>query len=345
MPFCIIRNDITKLEVDAIVNAANTSLLMGGGVCGAIFSAAGADRLQEACDALAPIKTGEAVITPGFGLPSKYIIHTAGPVYRGGNHGEETLLRACYINSLNLALGHNCESIAFPLISSGIYGYPKDEALRVATTAIRDFINEHDINVSLVIFDKEAFATSVELLGAVGSYINEHYIEERQVSRCELLDTEKLALPGADMPEMNFILPMMANEAMTDFISGPICENLEDLVGNLDEPFSATLLRLIDSTGMKDSDIYRRANIDRRLFSKIRNNSEYAPSKPTVIAFAIALELTLGQTEDLLERAGFALSHSRKFDVIVEYFIQSRKYDIYTINEVLFSYDQPLLGG
>ena len=154
MPFTIIRNDITKLRVDAIVNAANTSLQMGGGVCGAIFNAAGADRLQAACNDYAPIKTGDAVITKGFNLPAKYIVHTAGPVYRGGGQGEEALLRSCYINSLDLAVKYDCKSIAFPLISSGIYGYPKAEALRVATTAIRDFISEHDIDVSLVVFDK-----------------------------------------------------------------------------------------------------------------------------------------------------------------------------------------------
>ena len=162
MSFTIIRNDITKLYVDAIVNAANTSLQMGGGVCGAIFSAAGADRLQNACDALAPIKTGEAVITQGFNLPAKYIIHTAGPVYRGGSQGEEALLRSCYMNSLELAVKYNCESIAFPLISSGIYGYPKADALRVATSSIREYISEHDIDVSLVVFDKEAIAFSEE---------------------------------------------------------------------------------------------------------------------------------------------------------------------------------------
>jgi O-acetyl-ADP-ribose deacetylase (regulator of RNase III) len=345
VPFTIIRNDITKLRVDAIVNAANTALQMGGGVCGAIFSAAGVDRLQNACDTLAPIKTGEAVVTQGFNLPAKYIIHTAGPVYRSGNQGEETLLRSCYINSLELAVKHKCESIAFPLISSGIYGYPKADALRIATAAIRDFIGEHDIDVLLVVFDKTAFAVSEELLGAVESYIDEHYVEEKQDRRRKLLDVEREALSDAEMMKMSMPLPMMADVAIAEAALAPIGASLDDIVGNLDEPFSATLLRLIDAKGKKDSEVYNRANIDRRLFSKIRSNANYTPSKPTVLAFAVALELTLDQTGDLLERAGFALSHSRKFDVIVEYFIQSQKYDIFEINEVLFSYDQPLLGG
>lgn len=339
MPFTIIRQDITKLKVDAIVNAANTKLQMGGGVCGAIFSAAGAGRLQTACDHLSPIKTGEAVITKGFSLPAKYIIHTAGPVYRDGKQGEEALLRDCYINSLELAVKHKCESIAFPLISSGIYGYPKADALRVATAAIRSFIDEHDIDVSLVIFDKEALAVSEDLLGAVESYIDEYYVDEHTPPRRRLLEVEEKALAEADellqAPKMSQMLaPSMATPAA-----------LDDLVGDLDEPFSTTLLRLIDAKGFKkDSDVYRRANIDRRLFSKIRSNENYAPSKPTVLALAIALELTLEQADDLLQRAGFALSRSRKFDVIVEYFIQSGRYDIFEINEVLFSYDQPLLG-
>ncbi len=344
--------------MDAIVNAANTSLQMGGGVCGAIFSAAGADSLQAACENLGPIKTGEAVITNGFKLPAKYIIHAAGPVYRDGKHGEEALLRNCYTNALNLAVKHNCESIAFPLISSGIFGYPKAEALRVATAAIRDFLSEHDIDVSLVVYDKAAFALSEELLGNVESYIDEHYVDARESFYCrrKLLSVEMDALAersfmGAIAPprpsdETAVIKKTRSSAPQAPAGAAHLAEaKLADMVGNLDEPFTATLLRLIDATGKKDAEIYRRANIDRRLFSKIRSNAHYAPSKPTVLAFAVALELSIDQTEDLLERAGFALSHSRKFDVIVEYFITSRRFDIFEINEVLFSYDQQLLGG
>ena len=154
MPLCIIRNDITKMRVDAIVNAGNTDLRMGGGACGAIFSVAGAEELQAACSTLSPIRTGEAVITSGFALPAKYIIHTAGPIYRDGKQGEENLLRSCYKNALDLAKKHGCESIAFPLISSGIYGYPKDAALAVATSAIEEWLFDNDMDVSLVLFSK-----------------------------------------------------------------------------------------------------------------------------------------------------------------------------------------------
>ena len=339
MPFTIVRQDITKMKVDAIVNAANTDLKMGGGVCGAIFKAAGASELQAACDKLAPIQTGDAVITPGFDLPARLVVHTAGPVYRGGKSGEEEQLRSCYLNSLKRAVENKCESIAFPLISSGIYGYPKDEALRVATTAIQDFLGEeeHDLEVYLAVFDKAAFDVSEKLLGEVESYIDEHYVAEHKFSRRrELLDVEREALEEADFISYNVPAPTQAPT---------IRASIDNLIGNLDEPFSATLLRLIDAKGKTDVEVYKRANLDRKLFSKIRTGKGYMPSKRTAIALAVALELSLHETDDLLERAGYALSHSQKFDVIVEYFIVSRKYDIFEINEVLFKYDQPLLGG
>ncbi len=342
MPFTIVRQDITKIKVDAIVNAANTDLQMGGGVCGAIFKAAGAAQLQAACDKLAPIKTGEAVITPGFDLPAKFVIHAAGPVYRYQNAEQsEKLLRSAYMESLRLAIENNCESIAFPLISSGIYGYPKDEALQVATATIQDFLINNDIDITLVVFDKSAFTVSRELLGAVESYIDEHYVDTHQIKRRKLLDVERQAISEADERANTLNEPLL--EEMLAPIDAPA--PLDDLVGNLDEPFSQMLLRLIDAKDMTDVEVYKRANLDRKLFSKIRINKGYMPSKRTAIALAVALELSLDKTDDLLERAGYALSHAVKFDVIVEYFIANGKYDVFEINEVLFEYDQPLLGG
>lgn len=326
MPFSIIRQDITRMKVDVIVNAANTALAMGGGVCGAIFRAAGEAQLQEACDRLSPIQTGEAVITPGFALPAKYVIHAAGPVYQPGETARcQQLLRDAYTHSLELASKHSCKSIAFPLISSGIYGYPKAEALQVATAAIKDYLEGHDLTVYLVIFDRAAFSVSRELLGSVESYISERYVQACKARRRELLAVEQEALEAA--------APKKA--------SGKLAALIEEL----DEPFNATLLRLIDAKGKTDAEVYKRANLDRKLFSKIRTGKGYMPGKRTILALAIALELTLEETDDLLERAGYALSHSQKFDVIVEYFIVSGKYDIYEINQVLFQYDQPLLGG
>lgn len=333
MPFTIVRQDITKMNVDAIVNAANTELQRGGGVCGAIFQAAGADRLQAACNPLAPIQTGEAVITPGFDLPAKYIIHTAGPVYDRSNAKEsERLLRSAYTESLRLAAENGCESIAFPLISSGIFGYPKDEALRVATEAIREFLEDREMDVTLTVFDKSSFAVSRDLLGEVESYIDEHYVDEHAVRRLE--SAKDVFAEAERMADLSY-------DAAPDVRSA----TLADLIGNLDEPFSEVLLRLIDAKGMTDVEVYKRANLDRKLFSKIRSGKGYTPSKRTAIALAIGLKLSPEETDELLERAGYALSHAVKFDVIVEYFIVNGTYDIFAINEVLFAYDQPLLGG
>ena len=333
MPFTIVRQDITKMNVDAIVNAANTELRMGGGVCGAIFHAAGAEELQEACSQAAPIKTGGAAITPGFALPADYIIHAAGPVYhRLDKRRAKRLLRSAYTESLKLAEAYHCESIAFPLISSGIYGYPKSEALQVASEAIEDFLSEHDMDVYLAVFDKSAFVVSKKLMKNVESYIDQHYVDAHSVQRRPLLDVEQNVLEATYAPDFQ-PEPMMSGAP------------LDDLINHLDEPFSDTLLRLIDEKGKTDAEVYKKANISRKLFSKIRSIKGYTPKKATILALAISLELSLSETDDLLERAGYALSHASKFDVIIEYFIINGKYNIFEINEVLFQYDQPLLGS
>ena len=331
MPFTIVRQDITKMQVDAIVNAANTDLIMGGGVCGAIFKAADPMKLQIACAKVSPIKTGDAAITPGFNLPAKYIIHAAGPKYCQLNaEDNEKLLCSAYIKSLELALENGCGSVAFPLISSGICGYSKEEALQVAVAAIKDFLAEHDMDVYLVIFDRASYAVSEKLLYAVESYIDENYAETHYLRRQEMFcadcqPTQKRSFAKKELMESSKVL--------------------KDYIEELDEPFNITLLRLIDAKGKSDSEVYKRANIDRKLFSKIRTGKGYMPSKRTILALAVSLELTLEETDDLLERAGYALSHSQKFDVIVEFFIVNGKYDIFEINEVLFKYDQPLLGA
>jgi len=334
MPFTIVQQDITKMKVDAIVNATNTELLMGDGVCGAIFHAAGADKLQAACDKGAPIKTGEAVITSGFALPAKYVIHSVGPIYDANRKKQcEALLRSAYTQSLKLAVKNKCESVAFPLISSGIYGYPPAEALRVATEAITDFLSKNDIAVYLAVFGKTSFVVSEQLMDDVGSYLDKHYINAESFSRQRLIE-EKVSPP--EKPK--YVACAECMDVMD--LSCP----LANLVDNLDASFADTLFKLIERKGKTDAEIYKKANIDRRLFSKIRTQKNYTPKKQTILALAIALELSLSETSDLLERAGYALSHANKFDVIVEYFIVRKKYNIFNINEVLFKYDQPLLG-
>jgi len=355
------------MNVDIIVNAANTELKAGGGVCGAIFDAAGADRLQAACDKLAPIKTGDAVITKGFALHAKYIIHAVGPVYKDGMHDEEAQLRSCYRNALELAGKHGCKTIAFPLISSGIYGYPKDEALRVATSEVGAWLMGNDMEVSLVVFDKAAFALSGNLQREVKSFINEKYVDERNVgfgrSGAPLWDRSGTYETRVADASINLYVSeerpdskIETLRSVSEFSPEPVMSQLapatpgkekktDDIISRLDEPFSTTLLRLIDKKGKTDVEVYKRANLDRKLFSKIRKGKGYMPSKKTAVALAIALELSLPETRDLLERAGFALSRSVLFDLIIEYFISRRKYDVFEINNVLFEYDQSLLGG
>ena len=328
MPLEIVRNDITKMKVDAIVNAANETLLGGGGVDGCIHRAAGPELL-EACRTLGGCKTGDAKITGGYKLPCKYVIHTVGPVWYGGTRSEREKLVSCYRKSLLLAKEHGCETVAFPLISAGVYGYPKDQAVRVAVDTIGEFLMQHDMQVYVVIFDRSSFEISGKLFSDIAEYIDDNYVAEHADLRSRL------------RPEVERVYRDCTPAPMTKCLLG----SLDDKLEHLDAGFSETLLKLIDQTGKKDSEIYKKANVDRKLFSKIRNNPTYKPSKTTAIAFAVALELDLEQTRELIGRAGFALSHSSKFDVIVEYFIEQKQYDVFAINEALFAFDQSLLGA
>jgi len=329
MPLTILRNDLTQMDVDVIVNAANPQLLSGGGVCGAIFKAAGYQAMNEACQKQAPIQVGEAIITPGFNLKAHYVIHTVGPIYQDGLHQEKQLLEAAYRNSLELAVQNKCTSIAFPLLSSGIYGYPKSEALTIAMDVMRTFLNDHELDITLVIYDHSSFEVSKALLGDIDNYIDENQLEA--LERFEAVEMSRTL----NYPKK---LYSSIDETRNE-------KNVGEWILKVDEGFSPTLLKLIDQKGLSDVDVYKKANLDRKLFSKIRSNPVYAPSKRTVVALSIALELSLSETNALLEKAGYALSHSQRFDLIVEYFIVHKNYDIYQINQVLFMYDQPLLGA
>ena len=338
MPLEIVRNDITKMSVDAIVNAANESLLGGGGVDGAIHYAAGPELLAE-CKTLGGCKTGKAKITGGYNLPAKYVIHTVGPIYEDGKHGEKALLESCYRESLALAKEHNCETVAFPLISSGVYGYPKDQALKVAIDVISDFLLENEMKVYIVIFDKAAYKISEKLFSDIAEYIDDNYVDEHTDYRRERSRMNypcQSVMIGSAQPEH---LDLCECKAMAPK------EDLDAKLKQIDESFSQMLLRKIDEKGMTDAECYKKANIDRKLFSKIRSDVHYKPSKPTALAFAISLELSLAETEDMLRKAGFALSHSNKFDIIIEYFISKGNYNIFEINEALFAFDQSLLGA
>ncbi len=332
MPLHIVRNDITTMKVDAIVNAANESLLGGGGVDGAIHRAAGPELLAE-CRTLGGCQTGRAKLTRAYRLPAKYVIHTVGPVRRGGGHGEQELLASAYRSALELALAHGCGSAAFPLLSSGAYGYPKAQALKTAVDTIGDFLLGHDMTVYLVVYDRAAYDIGGKLFADIAAYIDDRYVDIHTDSR----ETQRRRMAMASMP-MEEAECMPAPCAMAP-------PGLDELLSKLDESFSQMLLRKIDERGMTDAQCYKKANIDRKLFSKIRSDVYYKPSKPTAMAFAVALELPLDEARELLSKAGFAFSHASKFDIIVEYFIARENYNIFEINEALFAFDQSLLGG
>ena len=423
MPLLFVRQDITKMHVDAVVNAANQSLLGGGGVDGAIHYAAGPELLAE-CRTLGGCRTGEAKITGGYRMPCRYIIHTVGPVYKGGDRGEAELLAACYRNSLKLAEENGCESVAFPAISTGVYGYPQEEATKIAVATVKEYLEEHDMTVYLVFFGhggrrqsgtdlalyvRDRMAGNAIAGQAMGSAAKEaltgraekkdsfsvHAVafEEESAEECAA-DLEECAEEVADECVSEGSAKRKENKADRDaaisekrkvsakserksggfklfsskkeasarensadsFAGAMSCAMMDaapaatpaatpDFRSMLDESFSEMLLRKIDESGMTDAECYKRANIDRKLFSKIRSDRLYRPSKATAIAFAVALKLGTAETEEMLRKAGYALSNSALFDVIIRYFIERGEYDVLKINEALFDYDQALLGA
>ncbi len=397
MPLQIIRDNIVHMQTDAIVNAANAMLQPGGGVCGSIFDAAGFANMKKACDTIGSCPVGHAVITAGFALPAKYVIHAVGPVWMGGGQNEEDNLRAAYRAALTLAKEHHLESIAFPIISSGIFGYPKAEAFSVAVSEISSFLTHEEMSVYLVVYDAASFNLSQNLFHSVQSYIDQNYVDARaeyghlqplvmqsymaerrlaEESKCKaapapkrkkssereeskpprkepkrLYEEDREAQPlvrestSAPKEEAHFYGILAKPTARPSVIpKAPPLRSLEDVLDEIEESFSETLLRLIDQKGKTDVDVYKKANIDRKHFSKIRSNKDYKPTKNTVFAFAIALELSLDEAKDLLSRAGYAFSHANKFDLIIEYFFTKRNYDIFEINETLFAFGQPQLG-
>ena len=399
MPFQILRNDITKVEADAIVNSANPEPVYARGTDAAVYQAAGADKLLAERKKIGRIAPGEAAVTPAFALAAKYIIHTVGPVWDGGENGELETLANCYRNSLNLARELGCESIAFPLISTGVYGFPKAEALQTAVSVFSEFLMKEDMQITLVVFDREAFVLSGKIFTGIRSYIDEHYVEAYHDSYAEdrleesryagwrrnmpvgsapfdresapsysrgpapssAREPKRLETSGAkgifhrrkrrleedaEAPVEKTALPSGYSEAPeeSDFEMVLSSRTLDDAVSRISDTWQQSLLHLIDEKGFTDVEVYKRANIDKKLFSKIRSNKNYHPKKNTALALALSLRLSMDETKDLLARAGYALSPSSISDVIVEYFIEQEVYDMYAINLALFEHGQPILG-
>lgn len=322
MPLKIIRNDITKVKADVIVNTANPRPTIGSGTDRGIYHAAGEQELLSERVKIGAIARGQAVVTPAFNLSAKYIIHTVGPRWIDGHHDEKELLRSCYYNSLSLAAELEVGSIAFPLISTGNYNFPKYEALNIALDEIRKFLLTHDMNVILVVLDERSFELSAQLVGEIDEYIKEH-----EVRRVQQREYRHLRHTNREEVVHKF-------EVMT----------LDKAMSRSEETFQKMLFRLIEASGMDEVTVYKKANIDRKLFSRIRCKVDYKPQKKTAVALAIALELDMSTMSDLLSRAEIAFSPCNKFDIIVSYFVEKGVYDVFEINSALFKYGQPILG-
>ena len=378
----IIRNDITKVRADAVVNTANPKVGYGPGVDSAIYSAAGADELLEERKKIGDMHPGSAAITPAFNLDAKYIIHTVGPYWINGRHGEPEAVASCYREALSLAKEADCESVAFPLLSTGNNGFPKDLALSIAIKEISTFLFKNEMTVYLVVYNKEVFELSTRLFNDIAEYIDDDDIRPQFPSELNMyyLDADKRPrhrfgerreykhcrpklsyykpgsastnLSSEKTQEINTLEDMMLSaphmlylSEEADVESDSDSTTIEDLIKNKELTFQEHLFRLIDKKGLEDIEVYKKANIDRKHFSKIKSNVNYNPSKRTALAFAIALGLNLDETKDLLLKAGIALSHSSTFDIIIEYCIEHKVKDINEINCILFKYDQPILGA
>ena len=333
MPFVIQRNDITRMRVDAIVNTANPRPVIGPGTDSMIHEKAG-PGLLAARKAIGPIAVGSAAVTPAFDLDAKYVIHTVGPVWEGGGHREEGLLRSCYDCALKLAAELGCRSIAFPLISAGNYGFPKDRALGIAIAAFSEFLLEGEMEIYLVVFDRTAYRLSESLFQGVASYIDQHYVEQCHLAAYGTFEGNRERRPRRRMEKAAMVCESAAMPC-----------SLEDYLKAKDAGFTERLQELIEMRGLKNSAVYKKANISKQHFSKIINDPAARPTKPTAIALALALELDLEGTKDLIGRAGYALTNSSTFDLIIRYFIERKQYNVVQINIALYEFDQSLLGG
>lgn len=378
MAFRIIRNDITKIQADAIVNTANPEPVYMAGTDSAVYAAAGAEKLLEERRKIGRIAEGDVAVTPAFDLDAKYIFHTVGPVWQGGDHGERETVAKCYENCLDKAKELGLESIAFPLLSTGAYGFPKADALQIATSVFSSFLADNDLEITLVVFDSESFVLTGKIFAGISQFIDDNYVEEKTLEEygfgVSLEDAECVEEDSTEvrrtrqaeaeyrkerrslrqrnmlrMEEAQHVMPPAAASAMAGAARGAAVpaqqkRSLDDVVKNLSETWSESLLRMISEKGYSEIDVYRRANVDRKLFSKIRSNRDYRPKKNTAFAFALALRLNLDETKDFIGRAGYAFSPSSRFDLIVEYCITQKEYNLIDVNVLLFKYNEPLLG-
>ena len=348
MPFKIIRNDITKMRCDAIVNTANAKPVIGSGCDYAVYKAAGKRRLSEYREQnIGEVPEGDVFLTPGFRLPAHYIIHAVSPLYIDGAHGEEEKLRDCYRKSLSLASEQRCRSIAFPVISTGSFGYPKEEGIRIAADEIQAFLQNHEMLIYLVVFDEQSARYGKHFDKDLQAYIDENYVEARKI--------EEYSMPTM---LLRSVMDHAVCQSCEDYLDEEGYEEdseeeneftelheskLEERMKHLTDSFSEYLLYLIEEKGMTNADVYKRALVDKKTFSKIKNHADYHPQKMTAMCLCMGAKLNLDETRDLLARAGYALSPCDKTDIIFSYFIENQIYDMIELDIQLEEHGLPCL--
>lgn len=326
------------MRCDAIVNTANTKPIIGSGCDYAVYKAAGKRRLSEYREKnIGEVPEGDVFLTPGFRLPAHYIIHAVSPHYIDGVHGEEEKLRDCYRKSLSLAWEQQCRSIAFPVISTGSFGYPKEEGIRIAADEIQAFLQNHEMLIYLVVFDAQSARYGKRFDKDLQAYIDENYVgakhhEEYSIQTMALrrdLDDESFSPYENDLYEDDLYEEDSDEDSEEENEFTELHESkLEERMKHLSDSFSEYLLYLIEEKGMTNADVYKRALVDKKTFSKIKNHADYHPQKMTAMCLCMGAKLNLDETRDLLTRAGYALSPCDKTDIIFSYFIENQIYDM-----------------
>lgn len=330
MPLKIVRNDITRMNTQAIVNTANRNPIVGDGCDRAVYNAAGYHELLTYREKyIGFVPQGEVFITPGFNLPAKYIIHAVSPLYRGGNDDEENKLRSCYQKSLLLAKKYNIESIAFPLISTGSFGYPKEEGLRIALDEINAFLLNNDMLIYIVVFGEKITRLSQNIYPDLESYIDNHYVEEKFSETYHQAAYTRESIRQLSCGARYYKVPQ---REISEDDKSIINMRIEQTQGN--RTFSQYLLDLIQEKNMTNLEVWHHACINRKIFSKIKNDINYHPQKITALCLCVGAKLNLDETKDLLFRTGYALSPSDKVDIIFSYFIEREIYDMIELDDI-----------
>ena len=334
MPFSIIRDDITRVKADAIVNTANPKPVIGAGTDNAIYTAAGKEKLLAARKLIGDIKPGDAIETAAYNLDAKYIIHTVCIAWDIDNETALDTLKSCYKNSLDLALELNCKSIAFPLIGTGAYGFPHDEAVEIAKSVSKKFLKEtgSDMKIMLVVFDKDSYESTAAVAKKIKQYIDDNYVENAVVDEYGLTEEDR-----HDMSTIRRRRERYFHGASNRHFSRDEQAELDAVYDDAAKPFSVKVFELADKKGIKYSKLYgpNERYFSKQVISAMQKKSNYHPAKFVAVTICIVLELDLNETLDLLERAGYTLSRSRKADVVIRACIENGISDYEKIDKKL----------